>query len=451
MSEPTPEAFEPQQLAVDDLRDAWRLLDGDERVEGFRLLGLIDGETFFVGLPAADQRDLLDHFTQTERRHWVRMLAPDDAADLLQELPEEKRAALLTLYDDTARRELVTLLAYKEDVAGGLMNPRFARVRPEMTAEESLLYLRRQANQGLELYTYAYVLDREQKLLGVVSFRDLFRAQAAASMRDVMKTDVIRVPEEMDQEAVGAIFAEHDLVALPVVDATGRMKGIVTVDDIVDVVQEEATEDIHKIGGSVALDAPYLEVGLLGMLKKRLGWLTILFLAQMLTVMAMSVFQAKIDQISLLTLFVPLIISSGGNSGSQASTLVIRAMSLGEVRLADWRRVFVNELFAGLSFGAVLGAIGFLRIMTIWPGSSAEFDSFSWGFAATILCSVVGVVLWGTLIGSMLPLVLRRLGLDPASASAPLVATLCDVSGILVYFLTASFWLRHVFEPLGLQ
>jgi magnesium transporter len=364
----------------------------------------------------------------------------------MQELDEHKRAELLALYDESARRELATLLAYKEDVAGGLMNPRFARVRPEMTVEESILYLRRQANEGLELYTYAYVLNREQKLLGVVSFRDLFRSRASALMRDVMKTEVINVNEEMDQEAVGAVFAEHDLVALPVVDSLGRMKGIVTVDDIVDVVQEEATEDIQKIGGSVALDAPYLEVGLLGMLKKRLGWLTILFFAQMLTVVAMKYFQARIETVSLLALFVPLIISSGGNSGSQASTLVIRAMSLGQVRLADWKRVFFHELAAGACLGLVLGSIGFCRILGLWPGSPAEADAFSWQLAATILCSVIGVVLWGTLIGSMLPLVLRRLGLDPASASAPLVATLCDVTGILIYFATASFWLARIFE-----
>jgi magnesium transporter len=444
MTDPADTTDARAALAIDDLRDAWRLLDAAERIEGFRLLGLDDAQEFFAGLTTADQLQLIENFSASERRHWIRMLAPDDAADLMQALPEEKRLSLLTLYDDATRREVASLLAYKEDVAGGLMNPRFARVRPEMIVEEAMLYLRRQANEGLELYTYAYVLDKEQRLLGVVSFRDLFRGRGSAAMRDVMKTDVVRVHEEMDQEAVGRLFAEHDLVALPVVDAGGRMKGVVTVDDIVDVVQEEATEDIQKIGGSVALDAPYLEVGLLGMVKKRLGWLTILFLAQMLTVVAMSYFQARIDALSLLALFVPLIISSGGNSGSQASTLVIRAMSLGELRLSDWKRVFFNELATGLTLGCVLGVIGFTRIMAIWPGSEAEFASFSWSLAFTILVSVVGVVLWGTLIGSMLPIVLRRFGLDPASASAPLVATLCDLTGILVYFSAASYFLAHV-------
>jgi len=434
-------------LAVEDLRDAWRLLDAAERIEGFRLLGREDAQEFFGALPSAEQLQLIEQSSATERRHLLRMLAPDDAADLLQELPDEQRQPLLGLYDDVTRREIASLLAYREDVAGGLMNPRFARVRPDMTVEEAILYLRRQANEGLELYTYAYVLDKEQRLLGVVSFRDLFRGKATAAMRDVMKTDVVRVHEEMDQEAVGATFAEHDLVALPVVDAAGRMKGVVTVDDIVDVVQEEATEDIHKIGGSVALDAPYLEVGLLGMLKKRLGWLLVLFFAQMLTVVAMSYFQVRIDQLSLLSLFVPLILSSGGNSGSQASTLVIRAMSLGELRPSDWKRVFLNELATGLTMGLVLGVIGFTRVVAIWPGSEEQFANFSWQLAGAILVSVVGVVLWGTLIGSMLPIVLRRFGLDPASASAPLVATLSDVTGIVVYFSAVSWFLSHVLPP----
>jgi magnesium transporter len=436
-------------LAVEDLRDAWRLLDAAERIEGFRLLGREDAQEFFGALPSAEQLQLIEQSSATERRHLLRMLAPDDAADLLQELPDEQRQPLLGLYDDVTRREVASLLAYREDVAGGLMNPRFARVRPDMTVEEAILYLRRQANEGLELYTYAYVLDKEQRLLGVVSFRDLFRGKATAAMRDVMKTDVVRVHEEMDQEAVGATFAEHDLVALPVVDAAGRMKGVVTVDDIVDVVQEEATEDIHKIGGSVALDAPYLEVGLLGMLKKRLGWLMVLFFAQMLTVVAMSYFQVRIDQLSLLSLFVPLILSSGGNSGSQASTLVIRAMSLGELRPSDWKRVFLNELATGLTMGLVLGVIGFTRVVAIWPGNEEQFANFSWQLASAILVSVVGVVLWGTLIGSMLPILLRRFGLDPASASAPLVATLSDVTGIVVYFSAVSWFLSHVLPPVA--
>lgn len=430
------------RLSIDDLRDAWRVLDAQERVEGFRLLAHGEGEEFFCSLPCADQVQLVRDLTHAERRLWMRQLAPDDAADVIQQCADEQRGELMQLLDEPVRRELTTLLAYKEDVAGGLMNPRFARVRPEMAVDEAILYLRKQANEGLELYTYAYVLDKEQKLLGVVSFRDLFRAKASSPMRDVMKTDVITIPEEMDQEAVGRLFAEADRVALPVVDKNGRMQGIVTVDDIVDVVQEEATEDIQKIGGTSALDAPYLEVSFLGMLKKRIGWLTFLFFAQMLTVAAMGMFEEAIDLVPVLALFVPLIISSGGNSGSQASTLVIRAMSLGEVRLSDWKRVFFNELATGLTLGLTLGLIGLVRVLVMPPADN--FEEHLPRLGLTILCSLTGIVLWGTLMGSMLPLLLRRVGLDPASACAPLVATLVDVTGLVLYFSVATFWLSEL-------
>src|SRR5688500_9526176 len=253
------------RLSASDLRDAWRVLDASERAEGFRLLDPTAGEEFFIELATSDQLALLASLTTAEQRFWLRALAPDDAADLLQEAPPEQREPMLASLDEASRREVRTLLAYAEDDAGGLMSTRFARVRPDMTVDEAILYLRKQANAKLETIYYGYVLDQEQRLLGVVSLRQLFQAKGNALVRDMMHTDLVQVPEEMDQEAVGGIFAQHDLVALPVVDSSGRMKGIVTVDDIVDVVQEEATEDIQKIGGSEALDAPYLEVSVLGM------------------------------------------------------------------------------------------------------------------------------------------------------------------------------------------
>jgi magnesium transporter len=232
------------------------------------------------------------------------------------------------------------------------------------------------------------------------------------------------------------------LTVIPVVDADGRMKGIVTVDDIVDVVQEEATEDIQKIGGTAALEAPYLEVGVLGMVKKRVGWLAVLFLGEMLTATAMAYFEGEIARAIVLTLFVPLIISSGGNSGSQATTLVIRAMALGEIRLRDWLRVIKREFVSGLALGAVLGAIGFFRIAVIGGMLDSYGEHYLW-IGITVAVSLLGVVLWGTLAGSMLPFVLRWLGFDPASASAPFVATLVDVSGIVIYFTAASFFLAN--------
>jgi magnesium transporter len=236
---------------------------------------------------------------------------------------------------------------------------------------------------------------------------------------------------------VGQLLARHDLVALPVVDAERRMKGIVTFDDIVDVVEEEATEDIQKIGGSEALDGPYMQVGLAQMIKKRAGWLAALFLGEMLTATAMSHYEQEISRAVVLAVFIPLIISSGGNSGSQATSIIIRALALSEVRLRDWLRVARRELVAGLSLGAILGSIGFIRIL-VWQGLFHSYGDHYLLVALTVAFSLVGVVLWGTLAGSSLPFLLRRLGFDPASASAPFVATLVDVTGLVIYFSVAS-------------
>ena len=289
------------------------------------------------------------------------------------------------------------------------------------------------------------MLDEQQKLVGVVSFRQLMMARGDARVRDVMVTDLVTVHDEADQEAVAREFATHNLMCIPVLDAEGRMQGIVTADDIVDVVREEATEDIQKIGGTVALDAPYLQVGFKDMLKKRAGWLIALFIGEMFTQGAMHRFEGEIQKVSQLILFVPLILSVGGNSGSQASTLVIRAMALGEVRLRDWWRVFLREAASGLSLGALLALVGFVRIL-IWQFSFHSQDDPTQGYygqyylniAAAVTMSVVAIATWGTLAGSLLPFLLRRVGFDPASASAPLVATLVDVTGLIIYFTTAS-------------
>ena len=424
------------RLSAADLRDAWHVLDAAERAEGFRLLDPTEGEEFFIELSTVDQVALIDSLSPAERRFWLRALAPDDAADLLQETTAEERELMLSMLDDASRREVRTLLAYAEDDAGGLMSTRYARVRPEMSVDEAILYLRKQANARLETIYYGYVLDQEQRLLGVVSLRQLFQAKGNALVRDVMHADLVSVPEEMDQEAVGRLFAQHDLVALPVLDNSGRMKGIVTVDDIVDVVQEEATEDIQKIGGTAALDAPYLEVSVLQMFKKRAGWLGILFCGEMLTVSALRPYEDDMNRVSILPLLMPLIIASGGNAGSQASTLVIRAMALGEARLSDWWRVLRREVFVGSLLGLALGVLGIMRILLgemLFPSELSE-GVHARMVAITVGFSVLGVVLWGAITGSMLPMILRRLGFDPASASAPLVATLVDVTGLLIYF-----------------
>jgi magnesium transporter len=424
-------------LTGSELREAWPVLSTEERLEGLGLLTHAETEALFMGMHAHDQADLLLAAPLPTRRSLMRFLPPDDAADVVQEVSTADRHGLLALLDEPTRKEVVALLAYAEDDAGGLMSPRYARLRPEMSVDEAISYLRRQTRQHVESVYYLYVLDAEQHLLGVVSFRDLFSAQPDKRVRDVMHTDVVTVPEDMDQEAVSKLFAEHNFLAMPVVDAERRVKGIVTVDDIVDVVQEEATEDIQKLGGMEALEAPYLSIGFGAMLRKRGGWLSVLFLSEMLTASAMAVFEKEIARAVVLALFVPLIISSGGNSGSQASTLVVRALALGELTLRDWWRVIRREFMAGLSLGLILATLGFCRIMA-WQAVFHLYGEHYFLIASTVAFSLIGVVMFGTMAGSMLPLLLRRLGFDPASASAPFVATLVDVTGIVIYFSVAS-------------
>lgn len=439
------EPVDDDALDVEELRDAWPLLDLEERGDGLRVLPREDAEEFFIQLSPRDQADLILYWRPGQRRQWMRLLEPDDVADVIQQGGEANRQTLLALLDDPTRKEVLALLAYEEDEAGGLMSTRYARLRPEMTADEAIIYLRRQARAKVETIYAAYVLDPAQHLLGVCSFRDLFAADPKTKVSEVMETEVVRVTDEMDQESVSRVFAEHDLNVIPVVDAEGKMKGIVTVDDIVDVVQEEATEDAQKFGGLEALDMPYLQSTRREMIKKRARWLAILLIGEMFTATALGFFEDSL--IPILSLFLPLIISSGGNSGSQASTLVIRAMALGEVRNADAWLVFRREILIGIVLGAILGGIASIRVL-VW-GSFGAYHHLHGGehyaiVGVTVAVAVVGCVLWGTLMGAMLPFALRKFGADPASASAPLVATLVDVSGIIIYFTIAKLLLSGI-------
>ena len=429
------------RLSGEELREAWRILSPRDRVEGFELLPRAEAEELFFSLSAADQAAVVLGLPEGERRSWLRLLAPDDAADAIQAAPASAREPFLMLLDEPTRHEVHGLLAYAEDRAGGLMNTRFARLRPEMTVDEAMAYLRKQGRNQVETIYYCYVLASDQRLLGVVSFRELFDADAEKCVHDVMRTSVVTVTGETAQEDVSQLFQRSGLIAIPVVDADGRMQGIITADDVVHVVAEQATKEIQKIGGSEALGVPYLEIGFANMVKKRAGWLSALFLGEMLTATAMGHFEKEIEKAVVLALFVPLIISSGGNSGSQASTLVIRAMALGEVRLRDWWRVIRREISAGLVLGSILGSIGLARILA-WVGLFGSYGEHYLLVGTTVAVSLVGVVTFGTFAGSLLPFVLRRLGLDPASACAPFVATLVDVTGLVIYFTVASVIFR---------
>jgi magnesium transporter len=369
----------------------------------------------------------------------VEELAADDAADIVAELSAGEREAVLAEVNPGERASVERLLEYPEDSAGGLMNSDVVTVREDASVGEAIEAIRSQSEDESELYQI-YAVDTSGNLHGMVPIARLIVSLPGRRVREVMEPPVVQVPPEMDQEQVARLMARYNVAAVPVVDARGRLLGRITFDDVVDVVEAETTEDILKFGGMEALDAPYLKVAFGRMVRKRAGWLAALFLGEMLTATAMAFFQDEIARAVILALFVPLIISSGGNSGSQASTLVIRAMALGEVQLRDWWRVTRREVATGLVLGAVLGAIGFLRI-TLWHAVTGIYGQHYLLVAFTVFGSLIGVVTFGTMTGSLLPFVLRKLGFDPASASAPFVATLVDVTGLIIYFTVASLLL----------
>lgn len=425
------------------LREHWAEFDKAERDAAFASLAREEAEEVFMSLPAHDQYDLFFTLSPTEQRLWLRLLALDDLVDLLQQMDAEERADIISLLPGKTQREVTGLLAYKADEAGGLMTPHYVRLRLDMTVGEAFSYLRAQSKTTAETIYYAYVLDEQQKLVGVVSFRDLILAPPKNLIQDIMRTDLVTVTESTDREDVSYKFSHYDLMAVPVVDEAGIMKGIVTYDDIGSVVQQEATEDMQKAGGMEALDAPYFNVGFWGMIRKRAGWLVMLFLGEMFTASAMGYYETQIERAVVLALFIPLIISSGGNSGSQASSLIIRALALHEVHLRDWLKVFMRELSVGLSLGLILAFIGGLRVI-IWQHVVPTYGEHYWYIAGTVSLSLIGVVLWGTISGAMLPFLLKRLGFDPASASAPFVATLVDVTGLVIYFSVATILLKGI-------
>jgi len=367
-------------------------------------------------------------------------MTPDDRTALLQELPGAICRELIDLLTLEERRTANQLLGYPEGSVGRRMTPDYVRIEERWTVGQVMEHLRRIGNDS-ETLNILYITDAEGKLLDDVRLRQLVLAPTEKRVAELMDRHFVALQATEDQEEAVNAFQRYDRVALPVVDRQGILLGIVTVDDVLEVAAREATEDIHKLGGLEALDAPYFETGLLRLVRKRALWLSALFLGEMLTATAMGHFEAEIAHAVVLALFIPLVISSGGNSGSQAATLIIRALALGEVRLRDWWRVMHREIVSGFLLGAILGAIGFLRIVI-----AAQFTSIygpHWlRVAVTVAAALIGVVLWGTLAGSMLPFLLKRLGRDPAVSSAPFVATLVDVTGLVIYFSVALLILR---------
>jgi magnesium transporter len=394
----------------------------------------------FAYLEQRAKRKLLKMLTQPQVAELLDALSPDDRTAFLHELPLDLAMQLISLLSPEERKLTQDLLAYPEHSVGRMMTLDYVAVRPEWTTREALDYIR---GHGFDRETLnmVYVTDDSGVLLDDVRVRRFLLAHPETRVSALMDGNYATLAPEDDREKALAVFRRYDRVALPVTNADRRLIGIVTADDMLDVASEEATEDIQKLGGSEALDEPYTTIALGKMVKKRAGWLVVLFLGEMLTATAMSYFEDEIARAVVLALFVPLIISSGGNAGSQAATLVIRALALGEFRLRDWWRVMRRELAAGLLLGMILGCIGFLRIV-VWAQFSDIYGPHYLLVASTVGASLVGIVLWGSLTGSMLPLALKKLGFDPATSSAPFVATLVDVTGLVIYFSVAFLILR---------
>jgi magnesium transporter len=423
--------------------DVAELIDPFEEEEEailFRLLGRRKGEVFAY-LGPEQQRRIIHNSNPEQLGRMVGQMSPDDRTRVLEELPIPVAHALLGRLPSSEIKHSLALLSYPENTAGRYMTPNYVALRPEMTAADAIAHIR-QFGRGKETLDVVYIVEKDGRLVEDLRLGPLVLAAPDTKVTDIPDAALVSLTDTTPAEEVLHLFEKYDRVALPVVDHDRRMLGIITVDDVLDVAEQEATKDMQMLGGSEALDAPYREVSLLAMIRKRGGWLAVLFLGEMLTATAMGYFEAEIARAVVLALFVPLIISSGGNSGSQAASLVIRALALKELTLRDWFYVFRRELLSGVSLGAGLGAIGFSRIVLWQKLGLTSYGPHYFLVAVAVWLSLIGVVCWGTLSGSMLPFLLRRLGFDPATSSAPFVATLVDVTGLVIYFHVAALILR---------
>jgi magnesium transporter len=415
-------------------------LPESEQVVIFRILPHELAADVFEYLEVEAQQQLLKAMAHEQVVGILNEMSPDDRTALLEEMPSAAARQLIKLLTPEERRIATSLLGYPEGSVGRLMTPDFIAVHDDWTVNEVLDHVR-ENGQDSETLNVIYVVDERGKLIDDLRIREFLLQPLTAKVSEIRDQQFVSLSATESQEDALNTFRKYDRAALPVVDSTGVLVGIVTTDDMLDVAEEEATEDIQKFGGMEALEEPYMRIPLLKMVQKRAGWLVVLFLGEMLTATAMARYQDELAKALVLALFLPLIISSGGNSGSQASTLMIRAMALGEVTLRDWWRVMNKELQAGLLLGGILGVIGVIRV-SVWAMLDEKYFHHQppiygehWPLVAlTVGITLVGVVLWGTLAGSMLPFVLRRLGADPATSSAPFVATLVDVTGLMIYF-----------------
>jgi magnesium transporter len=415
-----------------DIADLIIDLPEQDKVIVFRVLPVDLATDTFEHLEFDTQEELLKAMGNEEAAAILNDMSPDDRTALLEELPGASAKRLIQLLSHEERKIAQTLLGYPENSVGRLMTPDYVAVKQSWTVSETLEYIRKNG-EDKETLNVIYVIDEKGRLIDDIKIREIILSALDKYISDLMDENFVFLNVHDDQESAVKLFKKYDRVAIPVIDNFGILIGIVTVDDVLDVAEEEATEDIQKLGGVEALEEPYSTMPFFLMIKKRASVLTILFIGEMLTATAMGFFEDEIAKAVVLALFVPLIISSGGNSGSQASTLVIRAMALGEITLKDWWHIMRREVLSGLTLGTILATVGFLRI-SIWEYFSNIYGQYWVLIGLTVSFSLIGVVLWGTFSGSMLPFILKKIGLDPAASSAPFVATLVDVTGLVIYF-----------------
>lgn len=407
-------------------------LDDDERVRLLSALSIRRAANGFTFLRPQPQTSLLAKMPQHLAAAILEHMPSDDRTTLLKQLPAPTTTRMLALLSPDERKIAVSLLGYPANSVGSLMTPHYVAVSKDWSIQQVLDYVRANGRDS-DTLTMIYVVDDGHRLIDDIPIRQFLLAPVDARVSDIMDFRFVALLTSQSQDAALTIFKREDRKALPIVDAHNVLVGIVTIDDILRVAETQATREVQRIGGTEVLDEPYITIAFGRMIKKRAGWLVFLFLGEMLTATAMGFFEKEIEKAVVLALFVPLIISSGGNSGSQASTLVIRALAVGEVTLAEWWRVMRRELLSGLALGSILGIIGFFRI-AVWSAFSTVYGPHWLLVAITVGLSLIGIVMWGTLAGSMLPFIMRKFGFDPATSSAPFVATLVDVTGLVIYF-----------------
>lgn len=440
-----------------DVADILSELNPADAAVGFRFLQRDDAAEVFTYLPGEKQQEIIDRLGAADALKVIEAMSPDDRVQLLDEMPDSVAQRIVASLSAETRRQTQAILGYPPRSVGRLMTPDYIRVRPDWTIAHALEHIRKWGRDA-ETINVVYVIDEKGVLIDDLRIRQIFLADPAQPVESIMNRSFVALKADQPQEEAVRLLQRYDRVALPVVDSRSVLIGIVTHDDVADVAQEEVTEDIQKMSGMEALDEPYMTISLARLVRKRVSWLAVLFVGEMFTQTAMAGFEQDIEKAAVLATFVPLIVSSGGNSGSQATSLIIRSMAVGEISLGDWWRVMRRELVAGAALGGILGVIGILRVhIWGWMGwfrqpehaTGVGFDDTSLLvqqhyhlLSVTIGIAVLGVVLWGTVCGSMLPFLLKRLRLDPATSSAPFVATLVDVVGVLIYFGAAVLLLR---------